>query len=329
MGSHRDMTPTTEVIVCTYNGAAFIVDQLQSIVAQTTRVNKISIYDDRSSDDTVTRIHGFLDRLPSDERGLFTVHVNAGNLGYALNFMNAIAKATEDIVFLCDQDDTWEPRKVEVFLDLFREYAPDMVFSDGSITDEAGQEFRGVNVLASYGLHKRGIRRFRDRAFDLLLKQNYINGAAAAVRRVTAQEAFPLPCDMPHDYWLAIWCSLHAGIVATSQTLYRYRQHRRNVIGMGSTNPLYAWLGIWRQPSAPRERELRIWEAVTERIAGFASSAQLKAARRKLSWLQRVVPRSKTRLTRGIAILKSALDGSYRRYSSTDAALRDVVSLIR
>ena len=323
------MTPTTEVIVCTYNGAPFIIEQLQSIAAQTVRVDKVSIYDDRSSDDTVARVQEFINDLAPDDRVSFSVHVNPHNLGYARNFMAAIGAATEDILFLCDQDDKWEVQKVEVFLQLFRDHAPDMVFSDGSITDDAGRPLADTSVLTSYGLDRRQVLGFREQAFDLLLKQNYINGAATAFRRVTAQQALPLPTDMPHDYWLAIWCCLHAGIVATSQRLYRYRQHRGNVIGLGSANPLYEWLGIWRQPRAPRERELRIWEAVANRVSSLPRTAELEAAAGKLHWLHRVVPSGKNRLSRGAAILQSALDGSYRRYSNLDALLRDLVSLIK
>ena len=323
------MNPTLEVLVCTYNGAPFVVEQLQSIVAQTTRVNKISIYDDKSSDDTLSRVQEFVNQLPLNHRRLFTIHVNSTNLGYARNFIEAVANATEDILFLCDQDDVWEPRKVETFLGLFNEHSPDMVFSDGSLIDESGRASNRMTVLESYGLSRKRISRFPDDAFDLLMKRNYINGAAAAIRKVAAQEALPLPCDMPHDYWLAIWCSLHGGIVATPQTLYRYRQHNRNVIGAGSSNPLYVWLGIWRQPNAPREREFRIWKAVTDRMAGFSRPEQLEAACRKLDWLSRVVPRHRNSFSRSVEIMKSALDGSYRHYSAKHSLLRDIVSLIR
>lgn len=320
---------TTEVIVCTYNGSAFIVEQLESILKQTKRVTRISIYDDRSSDDTVPRIREFVARRPLDEQYLFTIKINSTNLGYAHNFTNAIVNSTEDVLFLCDQDDLWEPEKVEVFLKLFQQYAPDMVFSDGLLIDRAGQKINRMTVLASYGLTKHRIAHFRENAFDLLIKQNYINGAAAAIRRAAAQKALPLPCEMPHDYWLALWCSLHNGIVATEQTLYRYRQHQGNVIGTGSRNPLYILLGIWRQPTVPRERELRIWTAVSDRIFCLPHRKETEFTRRKLTWLSRLLSAERKSLSRGILILVSALNGNYRKYSPKHAFLRDIVSLIK
>lgn len=323
------MSPRVEVLVCTYNGADFVVEQLQSILQQTSKVDKISIYDDRSSDDTVLRIREFLQQLPLAEQRLFSIEVNANNLGYAGNFSRAIARSTGDLLFLSDQDDIWEPGKVEEFLAAFRQHNPDMVFSDGSLVDYAGRQLGCETILQAYALTQELISGFRDRAFQLLLKRNYVPGAAAAIRRVTAQNALPVPADMPHDYWLAIWCSLHGGIVATSKPLYRWRQHGKNVIGMGTDRPLYVWLGIWRQPDAPRERELRIWTAVTSRIANLRCQREVEAARRKVDWLSRVVTQEKKTWSRAGAILKSVLNGSYRRYSSKDAFIRDLVSLVK
>ncbi len=99
---------------------------------------------------------------------------------------------------------TWEPQKIKSFLRLFHEYGPDMVFSDGSLIDQAGRKFDRITILKSYGLSQHRILHFRDNAFHLLLKRNYVNGATAAIRRIAAQEALPLPCDMPHNYWLAL-----------------------------------------------------------------------------------------------------------------------------
>ena len=321
---------STEVLLCTYNGAPFIVEQLESVLRQTTRVTKISIYDDRSSDGTVVRIHEFVNQLSPHDQQLFEIQVNSSTLGYARNFINAIEHATQDILFLCDQDDVWEPQKVEDLLKLLLDSPSDMVFSDGVLIDESGREFDRMTVLQSYGLttNEHVVDYFREHAFELLMKRNYVNGAAAAIRRASAHSALPLPCDMPHDYWLAIWCSLHGGVVATPRVLYRYRQHRHNVIGIGSSNPIYEWLGIWRHPNAPRERELRIWRAVTNRIEKLPCSKQIDGARRKLEWLTRVVSRDKS-FTRAWEIVKSALNGTYRQYSGRASLLRDLVSLIK
>jgi len=323
------MHRTTEVIVCTFNGEDYIVEQLQSILKQTCKVNKISIYDDQSSDATVTRILRFIDQQNEDDRQGFALHINAQNLGYAQNFMLAIENASADIIFLCDQDDIWQPNKVEATLELFNESGVDMVFSDGALIDRCGESLNRPTVLTSYGLDNRMIQDFKNCAFERLLKRNYVNGAAAAIRRTAAQAALPLPCEMPHDYWLAIWCSLNGGIAATPQVLYRYRQHHRNVIGIGSDNAVYNWLGIWRHPIAPRERELRIWTAVTIRIAELPKPLSTDSAQHKLEWLSRVVCGKRRSLARLCAVVMSLFRGDYRTYSTPNAFLRDILSFIK
>lgn len=320
---------TTEVLVCTFNGARYIAEQLDSIFSQSASIDQISIYDDQSSDGTVERIHAYLAQLPEAQRERVRLEVNGTNLGYAGNFMQAIEKSTGEILFLCDQDDIWESSKVVRFLDAFRNSGADMVFSDGALIDAEGRRYSNATVLSSYGLGRRHVLRFQSHAFVLLSKRNYINGCAAAVRRSAALQALPLPCDMPHDYWLALWCSVNGGVYALAEPLYRYRQHAHNVVGIGSSHPLYAWLGIWRHPMKPRERELLIWTAVSQRITCSATERYAEHALRKKLWLGKVVPVTRGRLAKGAAILKSLLDGSYLTYADRTAVLRDIVSLIR
>lgn len=319
---------TTEAIVCTYNGSKYVVEQLQSLLLQSVSLDRITIQDDQSSDDTLVKIESYLEQLPTEQKNLVTIHVNPANLGYAKNFCEAILKASADILFLCDQDDVWESNKVECILDLFEKYQPDMVFSDGRLVGGAGQIIHPFSVLEAHGLTNKQVVNFRQNSFKHLLKKNYINGAASAIKREAAWQALPLPGDMPHDYWLALWSSTHKGVVATPEKLYRYRQHENNVIGAGVSNFVYEMLGAWRHPNWPRERELAIWSAVTSRICGTGNTEAANLARQKLAWLARVVTKEKKSVARGFAILKSLLNGSYRNYSTCIAFLRDAFSLI-
>lgn len=323
------MNPSTEVVLCTYNGSEFIIEQLKSILDQTHEVDKISIYDDQSSDDTLAKIYGFINDLPLNVQRIFNVNINEFNLGYAKNFCSAIINSTEDILLLCDQDDVWVPKKTGILLSIFCNNEVDMVFSDGLIIDHDGQKISDNTVLGLYGIRKNNIEHFHENAFELLMKRNYINGAALAVRRVTAQNALPLPCDMPHDYWLAIWCALHNGIIAVPQPLYEYRQHKGNVIGLGSSNVFRILINVWRYCDMPREREARIWREVVKRISALPCEAKIKVAKRKLNWISRVVPKEKASWRRLCEIIISIINGSYQRFSPQYSLLRDVFSIIK
>jgi hypothetical protein len=219
---------------------------LQSILFQTTTVYNIYIYEEYSTAqycDCATH--------------------SGMHQSFAENFCSAVARSTEDILFLCDQDDIWEVNKVEVLKGCLSTDDVDMVFSDGITIDATGTKLNTASVLESYGLNKPAMEQFNADPFKQLIRKNYVNGAAAALRRNAALQALPLPCDMPHDFWFAIFLSLNNRILATPEILYRYRQHDNNVIGLGKGSLKYLGWSLWQCSDAPRERELRLWQAIT------------------------------------------------------------------
>ena len=53
----------SSVVLCTYNGAQYIVEQLQSIIEQTIKPNQIVISDDHSTDNTMEIIKQFIIKI--------------------------------------------------------------------------------------------------------------------------------------------------------------------------------------------------------------------------------------------------------------------------
>lgn len=103
----------TSVVVCTYNGAETIIEQLDSIKNQTRSVDEVIICDDRSQDNTVSVVSDYIDR---EKLSQWKVYVNEHNLGYASNFFYGACKASGDYIFFCDQDDIWVSDRVEKML---------------------------------------------------------------------------------------------------------------------------------------------------------------------------------------------------------------------
>ena len=97
------------VVMTTYNGQEFIIEQLDSIKRQTRTPDEVLIFDDRSSDDTVNTVQNYI-----GENGLknWTIKTNTVNKGYSRNFYEGVSQATGDIVFCCDQDDIWDKKKL-------------------------------------------------------------------------------------------------------------------------------------------------------------------------------------------------------------------------
>ncbi len=100
----------TSVIVCTYNGADTIIEQLESIRKQTRCVDEVIICDDKSTDNTSDLVEEYINR---ENLLNWNIFVNEKNLGYASNFFYATCRASGDYIFFCDQDDIWVDDRVD------------------------------------------------------------------------------------------------------------------------------------------------------------------------------------------------------------------------
>ena len=110
----------TSVAMATYNGAEYVVEQLESIRTQSMPVDEVIIHDDRSTDDTVAIVEKYI-----REHGLertWKVSQNPKNLGYAANFISAVKETVGEYIFFCDQDDIWVPDRVEVMVGQMEEH---------------------------------------------------------------------------------------------------------------------------------------------------------------------------------------------------------------
>lgn len=90
-------------IVTAYNGAAFVADAIESILAQTRPVDEIVVIDDGSTDNTAEIVESYRDFgvrcIRQENRGL----PRARNRG--------ILETTGDLIAFLDCDDTWLPDK--------------------------------------------------------------------------------------------------------------------------------------------------------------------------------------------------------------------------
>ena len=85
------------VVMATYNGEEYIVEQLDSIINQSYPVDEIIICDDKSTDRTVGVITEYISRKKIREIKLYE---NSENLGFAENFNKALNLAKGDYIFL-------------------------------------------------------------------------------------------------------------------------------------------------------------------------------------------------------------------------------------
>ena len=106
------------VVLTTYNGSKYIVQQLESIKSQSRNPDEVLIFDDGSTDNTIEIINDFLIR---NNLKNWKFEKNNTRKGWKLNFIDGFNKAIGDIIFPCDQDDVWHTDKIEEMAKILEE----------------------------------------------------------------------------------------------------------------------------------------------------------------------------------------------------------------
>ncbi|WP_313460421.1 glycosyltransferase family 2 protein [Stenotrophomonas sp.] len=223
--------PRVGVALCTYNGAPYLPAQLDSILAQSMPVDEIVVGDDGSSDTTLAVLEAYQARAAA--RGIrMEVVQHVRNLGYVLNFSDALQRSRADIVFLCDQDDVWHTDRVRTFVARFND-DPSLLLlhGDARLVDGTGQPL-GATLLDTLRVHPAELALERSgQALDAILLRNFVTGATCALRRTLLPASLPVPPRWSHDEWLAVVASLQGGLDVVRECTVDYRQHGGNQIG--------------------------------------------------------------------------------------------------
>ncbi len=219
------------VAMATFNGAAFLREQLDSILCQTRLPDELVVGDDASSDETVAIINDFSGTAPFPVR----IHVNEHKLGVIENFDRTISRCSGEIIFLSDQDDVWVPSKIEQTVGAFKHEMIVMVFSEAETVSRDLMPL--TSKLSSRTFTQRAKLALRPYIFELLLERNIVTGMTMAFRSKVWKIASPIPRDIPetiHDGWIALVASLMGECFFIPSALAKYRQHAAQMIGASS-----------------------------------------------------------------------------------------------
>lgn len=219
------------IALCTYNGARYLSEQLESYARQTRLPDELVVCDDNSSDETTAIIEEFASRAAFPVR----LHVNEGNLGYIKNFERAITLCAGDLIFLSDQDDVWHAEKLEIFEQKFNEQPTvGMVFCNANLVGE-NLEPLGVDVWQWLSLTPEVERAFNaGKGLPKKFNRNYSPGFTIAFRSKYKDLILPIPDDVLwvlHDYWIALLLTAATKVLPVSTPLVDYRQHGKQQIG--------------------------------------------------------------------------------------------------
>jgi glycosyltransferase involved in cell wall biosynthesis len=208
-------SPAVSVVMATYNGKAFLAEQLQSVLAELHPEDELIIVDDGSQDGTLEILNSF---------GSPAVRIvrNLTNIGVLATFERGLSLSSKEFIFLCDQDDIWLPGKRAAFVAAF-ECNPRIlvVLSDAQLIDASGRVTAPSFMATRDGFHG-GI-------LSTLVRNRYL-GCAMALRRELLFAALPIPQSVPmHDMWLGALGSILGRVCYISVPLMQYRRHGGNM----------------------------------------------------------------------------------------------------
>ncbi|MDO4219071.1 MAG: glycosyltransferase [Synergistaceae bacterium] len=216
------------LVMATYNGEKYIVEQLDSIKNQTRPADEILIADDCSTDSTVEIIEKYI--VENNLSSTWHLVVNPVNKGWQKNFIDLINMATGDFIFLSDQDDICLPNKFERMIDVISQ-TPGVALLACSFNKryEHGSRpliFDGYRDFAVKPYGKHGLEQVK---FDRYWPQNLRHGCCFCFKK----EIIPVVTKLwfetcPHD--LLIWgITLAKGqVYILNERLHYFRRHCTN-----------------------------------------------------------------------------------------------------
>jgi glycosyltransferase involved in cell wall biosynthesis len=224
----RAPDPRIAVLLSTFNGEAFLREQLASLLAQSHDNWVLYWRDDGSSDTTVSVMRDFQSR--AGQGRCVRIDTEGKRLGATRSFlvlMRAVAETLSagDSVAFADQDDVWLPEK------LARGSAALSRVAAGSAALYCARQ-----ILVDAELHRIGTagKLGRGVCFPASLTQNIATGCTVmlnreAAMRVAASE--PSPGTL-HDWWCYLIVTASGGIVVHDrEPVVLYRQHAGNLVG--------------------------------------------------------------------------------------------------
>ena len=223
------MNKKVQVLLSTYNGEKYLVEQIESILAQKYSNLDLLIRDDSSTDSTLS----ILEKYANSPRVKIVKEKNRGVPQCFFRLLE-IASPQADYFAFCDQDDVWLNDKITraiAFLEEILDDIPSMYCSRLNLVDE------NLNFLGTSFLPK------QEPSFKNAIVSNMATGCTVVINKRTRElilKQTPRIKTM-HDRWIYQVVSALGKVVVDRESRILYRQHQTNSVGM-SHNLLNRWL---------------------------------------------------------------------------------------
>jgi len=211
--------PFIHILLSTYNGEKYLNTQLSSLFAQTYSNFIVHIRDDGSFDTTVEILSKWVKEYPS--KILLSAENNIGVIDSFLKLLRNVKYQEWDLFSFCDQDDYWEPRKLEKAVQKIKDaknskstlYCSKLEFVDESLT------------------HLQYSKKPKYIGFENAIVENIATGCSVIIGENILSlmlEANPKHMIM-HDWWAYLIATTFGEVIYDETSTIKYRQHDSTV----------------------------------------------------------------------------------------------------
>lgn len=213
------------VLLSTYNGEKYLREQLDSLISQDLRPDRILIRDDGSKDDTISILEEYASEYP------FIEYYYGKNKKPGRSFWELMSVCDEaDYYAFCDQDDVWQKDKLSravAMLEKEDRNIPLLYCSRYTLTDENLNPIKSdISKLYSY----------TDFAHSLIY--HTAPGCTFVFNSLAREKALEYDASSEyfviHDAILHKVVALFGKVILDKESRIYYRQHGNNEIGMVS-----------------------------------------------------------------------------------------------
>ena len=220
----RGNIPKIWVLMSTYNGMAYIEEQIESILSQKNCDVHLLVRDDGSTDATLDILKSY------EKKGSLTLISDNINLGPAKSFLKLLEMAPDDGYYaFSDQDDCWNSDKLERALEMLTQAEennmPLVYYSNSDVVD---QNLNSTGKKVYSGKQKPTLER--------VLCGYGIQGCTMVLNKALRDIFLSVDISKErigmHDFFLCDLCMVCGGkILYDDFSTMKYRQHESNVVG--------------------------------------------------------------------------------------------------
>mgnify|MGYP001557556533 FL=1 len=201
------------ILLSTYNGETYLEELLDSVLGQSYPSIQLHVRDDGSTDSTVSILQRY---QAKDERISVELGSNIGVQASFYSLLESVADTTGYFAF-CDQDDIWDPQKLEVAVNMIQaSERPDaaLYFSRLSCVDSRNQPLYDTEIPRDPGFFNALVENSAigcTCVFGNYLRSNFLRGHPAHM--------------IMHDWWLYLCAASNGILIYDAVPRIRYRQH--------------------------------------------------------------------------------------------------------